>query len=162
LHLLHSREDWSVIDRMTAIQKDSHWKPVDLKSEQHCFFYYAFGYSCLTFVFTTHHFRKGTRRVGKPLDKDNSLENILFEGYRMCVILIFTFFHYINFGTLSSAVTFRSFHTKKGVGFINILRRRATVFHWWAKLFEPSFFIKRTFFLWLSSQVGKINLALCQ
>lgn len=30
LQLLDSHEDWAVIDRMTAIQKDSHWKPVNL------------------------------------------------------------------------------------------------------------------------------------
>ena len=34
LQLLDSHEHWSVIDRMTAIQKDSHWKPVDLKSNK--------------------------------------------------------------------------------------------------------------------------------
>lgn len=30
LQLLDSHEDWSVIERMIAIQKDSHWKPLDL------------------------------------------------------------------------------------------------------------------------------------
>jgi len=42
-------------------------------------------------------------------------------------------------------------------GFINIFRRRATGFHRQAKLFELTFFIRKTSSRW-SNQVGKINL----